>query len=305
MAATYRSGDDIMEQYYPPYVKAVDENIPPSANEIAGYTTSVFVLDKDGIIYDINELGMLLMGYKTKEELIGQNCNELWEAGVETMGCTPWSPEIMSNWMAWAFNCVDEVGIFTCAINLVTPIGMIYQATQMFRKLGDWYVCSLTIDDAVHHGWRGFTKIDPDGTVTNVNGYRFTINEMHLLKTWVDSDTDAEAANTLGIGERQLNRKLTVLAEGMGLKNKHDILRRLARVRVEQFPTAETCMPIMSNLPVRDALRLTHCNMECLPRLADYKYTLQEIARKMGVDTPQPNIAEARQRAHSLKNATQ
>jgi hypothetical protein len=292
-------------------ILSVDDPIDASA--LANCATSVIVFDSEYNIVDCNHLASISIGYdcdikepvKTfPEGPIGYNLKMGFEAAVgiedeEYSG--PWPSAVTMGYqiMVDAIDRALETVVYSFRTNLVAPSGMLYFVNCTVMAMDEnRIVFTTTNNDPVHHDWMGYIQMQDDNSCVNVRGHTYTQDEMDLIVTWVECDTDEEAAEMLGVQVRTLNRKLEAICEKAEIiGGKKGLLRRMARPYLDRMPTKDNIIPLTTPKLIWDTLRLQMIPKRLLPKLGEYELQLKRFLDRFDNLKPTQHIKKLRETA--------
>ena len=277
---------------------------PIDASALANCATSVIVFDAEYTVLDCNHLAAISIGFECSikepvkqwpEGPIGYNLKLGFSGilGIEDEEYSgPWPSSVTMGYeiMTDAIDRARETVVYSFRTNVCAPSGMLYFVNCTVFALDDnRIVFTVTNNDPVHHDWMGYIHMKNDSSCVNVRGHHYTQDELDLIVTWVECDTDEEAAEMLGIQVRTLNRKLEALCEKAEvIGGKKGLLRRMARPYLDRLPTQDNVIPLTTPKLIWDTLRLQLIPKKYLPRLGEYELTLKRFIDRFDIlNTPQ------------------
>lgn len=271
---------------------------PLCADDLANCLMSVIVFDSEYNIVDCNTLAAIWIGFDAsiKEPLktwpegpIGYNLKTDFSGhvgGEDEEYCGPWPSAVTMGYqiIVDAIERALESLVYSFRTNMCAPSGMLYIVNCTVVALDEnRIVFTATNNDAAHHDWISYVHMKDDNSCVNVRGHEYTQDELNLLVTWVECDTDQEAAEMLGVQVRTLNRKLEALCERAQIVGgKRGLLRRMARKSLDIMPTQDNIVPLMSSNFGWDTLRFQMIPKKYLPKMGGYELQLKQFINRFG-----------------------
>jgi hypothetical protein len=293
------------------YEAILSTDNPIDASALANCATSVIVFDSEYNIVDCNHLAATSIGFdcSIKEPVktwpegpIGFNLKIGFEGvmGVEDEEYSgPWPSAVTMGYqiMVDAIELAREAVVYSFRTNMCAPSGMLYFVTCSVMALDDdRIVFTATNNDAAHHDWMGYIHMKDDNSCVNVRGHEYTQDELDLIVTWVECDTDEEAAEMLGIQVRTLNRKLEAICERAEvIGGKKGLLRRMARPYLDRMPTQDNIIPLTTPKLIWDTLRLQMIPKRLLPKLGEYELQLKRFLDRFDSLKPPKYVKKLRE----------